>query len=439
MNNLIEQTALKYGLFEYGDKIIVALSGGADSVCLLDSLVSLKEKYNLTIFAAHLNHNLRGEEAKRDEVFCKFLCEKYNVKLFIKNSDIKLLSAEQKISEELCGRNERYAFFKELSDTLDAKTATAHTASDNAETLIFNLVRGASIDGICAIPPKRGRIIRPLIETTRAQIEKYCSDKQLEFVTDSSNLTDDYTRNNIRHNIIPLLKKINPSFEKSALNLSSSAREISDFLSRSAENAIETSKTEFGYDCKILLSFDKAVLKKTIIILCKKYNISLEQRHISLLCKIIENGGSLELSKSCTAVSKQGIFRIVTQNVNESFCPIKLESNMDFTYNCKRYYVEELSDDPDINTVNAGILTQNAVFRTRRQGDVFTYPKRRITKPLRKVLNEQKIPSELRDKILVLAAENTVFWCENIGTSLFGLPKSNGKSLKIKIEGCTYA
>ena len=115
MNNLVERTADKYDLLKSGDSVIVALSGGADSVTLLDILNLLKEKYNLNLYAAHLNHNLRGDEAKRDEDFCKILCENYNIPLYIKNVDIKKLSAELKISEELCGRNERYAFFEELS------------------------------------------------------------------------------------------------------------------------------------------------------------------------------------------------------------------------------------------------------------------------------------------------------------------------------------
>lgn len=123
---------------------------------MLSIFVSLKEKYNLSIYAAHINHNIRGDEAKRDENFCKILCKKFNTELFIKSVDVPTLAKQQKISEELCGRNVRYAFFDELSQKLCAKIATAHTASDNAETLIFNIARGASLAGLSAIPPKRG-------------------------------------------------------------------------------------------------------------------------------------------------------------------------------------------------------------------------------------------------------------------------------------------
>lgn len=434
MNNLVERTIRKYDLINFGDKIIVALSGGADSVTLFHVLYSLREKYNITIYAAHVNHNLRGDEAKRDEDFCRSLCKKYGVEIFVKSADIINLAKKRRISEELCGRNVRYSFFEELSQNLGAKIATAHTASDNAETLLFNIARGSSIGGVCAIPPKRDNIIRPLIEVTRFDIEKYCSDNNFEFVTDSTNFTDNYTRNNIRHNIIPVLKNINMSFEKSAMHLSESAREINEHLDHAAQAADEACKTEYGYSCRALLSLDIAVLKHFLAVICKKkYNIYLEQKHIYLLCEIIKNGGSLELSKNYTAVVKQGIFRIVQSSSGGFFDSMSLKENMTFSFEGKQYSVCKLSGVDDGNTVNTDLLGQNAVFRTRRPGDKFTYPKRNITKPLRKVLNELKIPSEQRDKILILAVGSTVMWCENVGVSIQGHSDRIDKALKIKI------
>ena len=144
-------------------------------------LYSIKEQYNLTLHAAHLHHGIRGEEADRDERFCKILCEKYNIPLHVKHADIPTLAKERKISEELCGREERYAFFEELSGkALTRKNATAHTASDNAETLLFHLARGASVMGAAGIPPVRDGIIRPLIACTRADIERYCPENGLD-------------------------------------------------------------------------------------------------------------------------------------------------------------------------------------------------------------------------------------------------------------------
>lgn len=180
---------------------------------------------------------------------------------------------------------------------------------------------------------------------------------------------------------------------------------------------------------------DIAVMKQVIIILLKNnYNVSLEQRHILLICDIIKNGGSVEISKEITAVSKQGIFRVVQTNLHEEFEDIILCKNNAFDYNSKHYSVSELNTKIDINTINSDLVKSNAVFRTRRQGDTFTYPKRKVTKQLRKVLNEQKVPAELRDKLLVLAKGSTVMWCECVGASLEGQAHTVEKALKINIK-----
>lgn len=435
MNNLVLAAIEKYNMISTGDRVVVALSGGADSVSLLDALCSLKEKYNLTIYAAHLNHNLRGEEAERDENFCKILCENYEVELFIKSIDIHTLANEQKISEELCGRNERYKFFDELSVRLNAKIATAHSASDNAETLIYNIARGSSVRGLSAIPPKRGRIIRPLIEVSRAQIEEYCKQKGLAFVTDSTNLTDDYTRNRIRHSVMGTLRDINPQLEQSVSQLSESAREVTDYLNKQAQAALDKCKTQFGFSCKMLLQLDTAVLKHSLVLLCERTaKLTPEHRHIELMIKILNNGGAVNLSSKFIAVSKQGIFRIISVNDNEEFKPVSVSENFSINYNGKIYSItKQNSNKENKNSVSIDSIDKGAVFRTRKEGDKFTYPRRKVTKPLRKVLNEMKIPSEQRDNLLVLAIDNTILWCENIGASEDGKNDSD-KELNIKIE-----
>lgn len=432
MNNLVASTIEKYQLLNQGDSVIIALSGGADSVSLLDILCYYKEEYNLTVYAAHLNHNLRGEEAERDENFCKVLCKNYGVKLFTKSVDIRSLAAEQKISEELCGRNERYKFFDELSLNLNAKIATAHTASDNAETLIYNIARGSSVRGLSAIPPKRGKIIRPLIEASRAQIEEYCKQNKLGFVTDSTNLTDDYTRNKIRHSVIKTLRSINPQLEQSVSQLSENAREVTDYLNKQARTALDECKTQYGYSCQKLLELDRAVLKHSLVLLCEeKTNHTPEHKHIELMLKILETGGAVNLNGCFRAMAKQGIFRIVLVNDNLEFTPVTISNNLRINYNCKEYLIsKQNSDKENKNSVSTDFIEQGAVFRTRKEGDRFTYPRRKVTKPLRKVLNEMKIPSEQRDDLLVLAVDNKILWCENIGVSEDG---KNGSLFELNI------
>ena len=193
----------KFGMLDGVNDVTVALSGGADSMCLLHSLLVIKDTYSLNITAAHLNHMIRGKEALRDEEFVIEQCKKIGVQLFVERVDVPLFARENKISIELAARKVRYEFFERVAK---GAVATAHTASDNIETVILNMTRGASLKGLCGIPPKRDRFIRPLICCTRSDVEAYCAKNNIQFVTDSTNLTDEYTRNNIRHNIYNIIK-----------------------------------------------------------------------------------------------------------------------------------------------------------------------------------------------------------------------------------------
>ena len=408
----------KYNLLSENDSVIIALSGGADSVTLLNVLYSLIEKYNITLYAAHLNHGIRGAEADNDEKFCKILCENYNIKLFVKHIDVPKLCAEQKISAELCGRNERYKFFDELSSELNAKVATAHTASDNAETLLFNLCRGSSLAGAAAIPPKRGNIIRPLITVTRDEIESYCAANSLAYVTDSTNMSDSYTRNKIRHNVIPALKEINPQAENAMLAFSRDAAEISEFLEKSAEECLNSSKEKYGFNIQTLLQNDPAVLKAAIAKLCRDNNADAERRHIELIVSMLKSGGAVELKNGKKAVCAQNTLRIITDKTENTHFSLAFDKNMSFFY---------LGKNIEAKMDHSLIKAQKLVFRTRKSGDFFTFPVRNVKKPLRRALNEQKIPAELRDDLLVLCDGDTVLWCEGLGLS------KQGEELDIQI------
>lgn len=425
MVDRIQKTAEKFGLFQNGDIIVTALSGGADSVALLHALYSIKEKYNLTLYAAHLNHGLRGEEADRDEKFCKIFCKKYKIGFFSKRVSVKALAEEQKISEELCGRNERYRFLEELAEQLGAKIATAHTASDNAETLIFNLARGCGLSGAAAIPPKRGRIIRPLLECTRADVEAYCAEHKLDYVTDSTNYEDCYSRNRLRHQVIPELLRINPLFETSALRFTQDMAEVRDFVNLHAEQAARHAKVNGGYSAEILLQNEPAVLKNAVIHICKEKQIVPERRHVELMLKVLRDGGAVELSKRYTAVCSQGVFRLARAEQSdellfEPFC----QRSMQFDFNGKHVRAE---------IDNSNLENYNLIFRTRAGGDTFTFKDRGISKPLRKAMNEAKISSELRDSAIVLASGTAIFFCEGLGYSALGDTLVKNENLQIHI------
>ncbi|MBQ7505460.1 MAG: tRNA lysidine(34) synthetase TilS [Ruminococcus sp.] len=394
-----------FDMLQNGDSLIVALSGGADSVSLLNALIELKDEYNLTIYAAHLNHNLRGNEANRDEDFVRKICRNIDIKLFVKSVDIRSLAKERKQSEELCGRDERYKFFNELSEKLGAKVATAHTASDNAETVIFNLTRGAGINGLSGIAPVRDSIIRPLIYVTRDEVEAYCAGKSLDFVTDSTNLQDEYTRNKIRHSIIPVLKELNPDFENTVTRESDMLRGVNSFIELKTDEAIEQIKAENGYDSKLLSKFPEALRLSVIFKLCKLNTSEVDYKAVKLIDDSLD-GGAVTLESGLTAVCKQGTLRFVKDREEDYFSEIELKLDSSFIYKGKEYSVKELKPED-----------KKIVFRTRRAGDTFTLPRRNITKTVKKLLNELKIPEENRDSLILAACGSEVLWIEGIGVS----------------------
>ena len=393
MIDRVRRTVARCHMLQNGSHVIVALSGGADSVSLLHVLYSLKEDYQLTITAAHLNHGIRGAEAQRDEHFCKILCENYHIPIIIRRAAIPQLAAERKISEELCGREERYRFFRELSEQNGAKIATAPTASDNAETLLFHLTRGTAITGAAGIPPVRGNIIRPLIDCTRAEVEAYCAANGLRYV----------------------------NLEMTFARFCESAALAGEYLRTEAEKLLRSAAVDFGCSAEILLGAHPAVRNEALAQLCRREaDFSPENRHIELLTGIL-GGGAVDLGEH-TAVCKQGVLRFVPKSPSVETEETPFAGEITFLHGGKTIHA---------TIQNLHSESNHLVFRQRRAGDHFTFPQRRVTKPLRKALNEQKIPSELRDRLLLLCQDSTVLWCEGLGYSEQGmiLTKTNGLSI----------
>ena len=235
----VERFIDEHCLLKQGDKVLVAISGGADSVALLVAL----QKLGYECEAIHCNFHLRNEESNRDEQFTKDLCKRLGVPLHIVHFDTKNYAAKQGISIEMAAREQRYAAFEEHRAAIGARfTAVAHHRDDSAETLLLNLIRGTGIKGLKGIQPKNGHIIRPLLCVGRDEILDYLKWRCESYVTDSTNLTCDYTRNKIRLEIIPKLAEINPSI---LTTIATTARRISDaekIYSHAIEEAIERVK-----------------------------------------------------------------------------------------------------------------------------------------------------------------------------------------------------
>lgn len=207
-----------------GDHVCVCLSGGADSVSLLLALNELKDNFKFNLSAIHINHMIRGDEADRDEQFCVDLCRRLDIRLYVKRINVPQYKAGSGKSLEEAARDCRYSAFYSLKSVSDITVfATAHTASDNAETVLMNIIRGTTVSGLAGIPVKRDCFIRPLLNLYRADVIDYLDEKKQNFVTDSTNLISDCTRNFVRNDVIPMLRTVNGNVDAALNRLSSVA------------------------------------------------------------------------------------------------------------------------------------------------------------------------------------------------------------------------
>ena len=256
MKQKVMETIKKYNLINSKDKIVLGVSGGPDSIAMLDILRQIKDEMNFEMYVAHINHNIRGKEADADEEYVKKYCEKYNIKCFSKKIDVPTIAQDKKIGTEEAGREVRYNYFEEvLIETKSNKIAIAHNKNDKVETIIMHILRGSGISGLKGIEPKRDeKYIRPLIECDRTEIEKYCEDNKLNPRIDKTNFENEYTRNKIRNIVIPYIKQeFNP-------NIIETITRLSDVIASEDRYIEDTSIVEYKKIC-ILESTNKIELK----------------------------------------------------------------------------------------------------------------------------------------------------------------------------------
>ena len=235
------ETIQKHQMIEDGDKVIIGVSGGPDSMTLLNVLNNLKEKLNINLYVAHINHMIR-KEADEETEYVKDFCAKINVEFFAKKIRVEEEAKKQKIGTEETGRNIRYEFFEEVAKKVGAnKIATAHNSNDNAETVLMNIIRGTSVSGLKGIDKVRdGKFIRPIIECSRDEIEEYCKEQNLNPKYDKTNDENIYTRNKIRNMLIPFLKKeFNPNIVDGINRLSQIATDEEEFINKTVEKEFE--------------------------------------------------------------------------------------------------------------------------------------------------------------------------------------------------------
>ncbi len=415
----------EYNMLEWADNVVVGFSGGADSVCLLHLLNTFKSDFGVRIKAIHINHGIRGDEAERDADFAENFCINHKISFRLVCIDCISEAKKNKESLEESGRRLRYETFNRFCEVSDV-IATAHNANDNAETIIFNLTRGSSLKGVCGIPPVRDNIIRPLILCTRQEIEGYCRENQLDFVTDSTNLSDDYTRNKIRHNVLPVLEEINNGLYDNISAFSESVSKINRAFSDSCIKHFESLNHNGVLPKDKLLELDEAIVKELIKLLfyafCEK---NLSNKKIKEIYNLIIYGGRLQVYGDIFAESVKNDFRFFTSDFSCEVLEVSV-IKFPFKYNVNGFSFELEKFENSSKKINRWVLDNsidcdkingNIVLRTRRPGDKFTFTKRRVTKSLKKLFNESAVPIEKRNATPVLSDDDGVVWVYGFGVN----------------------
>ena len=450
MEKIVLRTIKKHKMFNEGDKIVVALSGGADSVALVMLLVTLREKMKLTLFALHVNHGLRGQAAETDEQFVWELCKKQDIPLRVVKADVRAEAQRRLLSIEEAGRRVRYdAFFDALAQLDAQKIATGHNRDDNAETVLLNLARGAGLGGLCGIPPVNGYIIRPLIETPRSEIEAYLMKERIPFITDASNKSPEYTRNRVRHTVLPALEKnINPNAKKVIARNTDLLRADLTYLEEAAREAYlrvaqpaDTLNDPVVLNIPALSALPQAlqnrVVREAITRTRHLYMGDLPDSADGVDCNDIHGGhiaSALDIAVGTTgrAASLPGVTvrrayhalhfePSATPAENGFFYPLAVEKSvfipqMNKTITCSFFSPPKNLPFCCTHSVNYDILLPNLsdfALRTRRKGDRITLKRKDgtfFTKKIQDYFTDEKIPRPQRNTIPLVATGQEILW-----------------------------
>lgn len=465
----VEKYIEQYHMIEKGDRIVLGVSGGADSISLFFVMLELREKYNIEIVVVHVNHGIRGEDAKNDEEYVQMLCRENGIFFYSVHADVLAIAKEQKLSEEEAGRKVRYeAFEKACAEYNCNKIAVAHNENDVSETVLLNLFRGTGLKGLTGIEPVRGSIIRPLLCVERREIEQYLREKEIRYQTDQTNLETEYTRNKIRLKLIPYVEReINVRASWHIAKSASILSEASSFIQMEAAKLYERciEKREESYQvvlekfCEAHAILKKEVLRKVLFELSNEHK-DIEMRHIHMILELEKQGAGkhIDLPYQMEAVhyydrliirkrkeNKErekeeleieavipGIIKIPGSGRSLCFEVICVEDSdrneLEKMYRDKKNdYTKWFDYDKIRNTVLA---------RYRKTGDFFVYNERGNRKKLKEYFIEQKVPAEKRKSILLLADGNHIMWIIGYRISeYYKVTNETKRILKVKVDG----
>lgn len=415
-------------LFSSGDVIAVALSGGKDSVCLLNLLLENRKQLNIIVKAVHVDHSIRGKDSENDAEFVKNYCEKLGVSIKIYKVDAPLYCKQNSLSIEQGARALRYGVFNELlSSGYCDKIATAHHKNDNYESLLFNLFRGTGLKGAGGIPKQNGKIIRPLLNASRKQIDEYVDINNLPFTQDKTNLQDDYSRNYIRNRIIPLIEERFPNAVEAGERFTKIARQEDEYLDKLSSEIIIKKEGSFY----IPLSKDEVLIKRAVIIALNLLGVEKDYEFVHaeqvLSLKKLQSGAKITLPKNVVAV-KEYDYVVLQKDFTQKHLTEHPFLIGKFDFDGTLYEISSKGGDLKFD---GDKIPQGAVIRTRRDGDVF----KKFgggTKKLKEFLIDKKIPLSKRDKLPLIAKGNTVYL-------IFGVEISDDIKITSETTNVLYA
>lgn len=433
MLDKIRKTIKEHNLIEQGDRIIVAISGGPDSVCLLHALCQLREEYNLELYGAHLNHNFRGIEAQIDAQYVSNLCEDLNVLCFIKSMDVPQYATEHGLSPEEAGRVLRYEFFEEVAERVGAtKIAVAHNENDQAETVLMRLIRGTGLQGLTAIHINRGKIIRPLLNVDRNSIEEYCEIHNLAPRIDKTNLEAIYHRNKIRLELIPYLEEnYNPSIMDNLVRTAEILKNDFDFIEESARevyNNLVNSQGEYRLELPLegIQNLHNALQSRVIRLAAEQLlgrQEVLEYKHVQNVLDLVQKGATgkkITLPMGLVAKINYKNLCFTTEEEEDRVFYYELptegslvleEAGGTFTMRIvERGEIREISRDKYRKCFDYDEVKNALNVRNRQDGDRF-YPLGLTgSKKLKDFFIDYKINRDERDKIPLVCDGDEIMW-----------------------------
>jgi tRNA(Ile)-lysidine synthase len=431
----IEQKVIKFildnNLIDQGDRLLIALSGGPDSVFLLNFLIKYKQRFNIKLGAFHLNHNFRVNESKGDAEFCKKITARNKIPFFYSSKNIRLYAKRNKLSLEEAGREVRYReLFKIANANGFTKIATAHNSDDNTETVLLNLIKGAGLKGLSGIPVRRNNIIRPLLSVSKAEILSYNNQKMFAYRTDSSNLESNYQRNYLRNEVVSLIKsKINPQVDSAILKTSEIVKNFSSFLEEYIDNLISES-TSFKdgklvidhtkknqIDSRLSGDFFRAAVKKY-------FNEDLENVNVADLEKLKsrQTGRKIELSNKLIAFKERDSIIIYKSGAKKNLSGstfLKIgekkkigDKSISLTHtNGTKISLTKFAKK---EYIDADKIKGKFLIRKWKNGDRFYPLGMKNSKKISDFLNEQKMESHKKSEQLVITNSGNIVWLVGI-------------------------